>query len=116
MNIPAVHTQLGDLLAAREQPFTRPADSQTVAHDTPANRAAAPTPPAPATLRATSSLPTQAPAGTDPALWSILTAEERTFFARYATSGPLTYLKVMMPDSASPGTAASRGRRIDVRA
>jgi hypothetical protein len=60
-------------------------------------------------------VPVQAPVGTDPALWSILTTEERAFFARQATSGPLTYLKVMMPDTPSMATVAARGHRIDVR-
>ncbi len=57
-----------------------------------------------------------APAGTDPALWSILTNEERSFFARTASSGPLTYSKVM--NFSKPNTAnvpAIRGRRLDIR-
>ena len=120
MNIPVVKSPLGDHLATRDQPSTRGAASRAVAPGTTAGSAAAPASIAPAASpaisRATSSLPVLAPAGTDPALWSILTTEERTFFARQATSGPLTYLKMMMPDSAPSGDAAFRGRRIDVRA
>src|SRR5689334_11798963 len=37
------------------------------------------------------SLPAEAPAGTDPELWGVLTSEERAFFAKAAASGPLTY-------------------------
>lgn len=120
MNIPVVRSPLGDLLATREQPATRPADSQPAPRGLSVHGGAAPASvapaAAPASSRTGSGLPVQAPAGTDPALWSILTAEERTFFARQATSGPLTYFKVMMPDSTSSGMSASRGRRIDVRA
>ncbi|MBI3568648.1 MAG: hypothetical protein HY084_10675, partial [Gemmatimonadetes bacterium] len=58
----------------------------------------------------------QAPAGTDPALWSILTNEERNFFARTASAGPLTYSKVM--NLQKPGTSGAppiRGRRLDIK-
>ena len=57
-------------------------------------------------------VPATAPPGTDPALWKVLTAEERAFFARSESLGPLTY---------APGSAAearetvARGGRIDVR-
>lgn len=53
-----------------------------------------------------------APEGTDPALWSVLTAEERHFFARALEGGPLVYGRE------SAGTALSGvrvGGRIDVR-
>lgn len=36
-------------------------------------------------------LPSEAPAGTDPELWSVLTTEERAFYARSQAMGPLTY-------------------------
>jgi hypothetical protein len=63
---------------------------------------------------AEASLPAEAPAGTDPALWSVLTSDERAFFAKTAALGPLTYgrIKSELP-SAAP---ASRGARLDVRA
>jgi hypothetical protein len=56
----------------------------------------------------------EAPAGTDPALWSVLTSDERAFFAKSAALGPLTYgrIKSELPTSAP----ASRGARLDVRA
>ena len=56
----------------------------------------------------------KAPEGTDPALWSILTTEERAFFAATVTRGPLTYMKVMSPqrDAVPP---MAKGGRLDVR-
>lgn len=62
-------------------------------------------------------LPAEAPPGTDPALWSILTRDERAFFARNAGSGPLTYTKIMRTDhSVLSLGGAVRGGRIDARA
>jgi hypothetical protein len=53
------------------------------------------------------------PAGSDPALWSVLTAEERAFFLRQAAMGPVTY----GPSRASaPVADLPTGQRIDVRA
>jgi hypothetical protein len=65
-----------------------------------------------------SSLPTDAPAGTDPALWSVLTTEERAFFAKAAASGPLTYGRVAagMNNPLAQAAPAVRGGRLDVRA
>jgi hypothetical protein len=66
-------------------------------------------------------LPAEPPAGTDPALWSVLTGEERTFFARAAASGPLTYGRISAGVNALQGNplaaplAAARGARLDVR-
>src|SRR3954468_4851570 len=67
------------------------------------NTRVAPAAPAPAqALRAPSAapgaaaaLPVEPPAGTDPALWSILSSEERSFFAKSQASGPFTYGRVM---------------------
>ncbi len=70
-------------------------------------------------------LPSEAPAGTDPELWSVLTSEERTFFAKSSTSGPLTYgraaagVQALQSNTAAATNAfgaASRGGRLDVRA
>ena len=52
-----------------------------------------------------------APAGSDPALWAVLTSDERTFFARQAALGPLSY----GPRSTGPVADAPLGQRIDVR-
>ncbi|WP_396205755.1 hypothetical protein [Gemmatimonas sp.] len=62
-----------------------------------------------------SAVPAEAPAGTDPALWSVLTAEERNFFAKTASLGPLTYSRFKEATTAQTPPAA-RGVRLDVRA
>jgi hypothetical protein len=54
-------------------------------------------------------VPAQAPPGTDPVLWGVLTAEERHYFARMQSTGPLTY----GPRSANVPPGLVRGGRID---
>jgi hypothetical protein len=56
--------------------------------------------------------PDSVPAGSDPALWAVLTSDERSFFARQAALGPLRY----GPRSTAPAADAPLGQRIDVRA
>jgi hypothetical protein len=66
-------------------------------------------------------LSSEPPAGTDPALWSVLTGEERAFFAKAAASGPLTYSRLSSGVQALAGTpiagagGVARGGRLDVR-
>ena len=55
------------------------------------------------------SLSAEAPEGTDPALWSVLTSEERVYFARVQSLGPLTYGR------GERAPALPRGGRIDVQ-
>jgi hypothetical protein len=91
--------------------------------------AAAPT--QPAALRpqqplaaAAPSLPPEPPPGTDPALWSVLTGEERAYFAKASATGPLTYSRISAGVTALRGggappaalQGASIGGRLDVRA
>ena len=59
-------------------------------------------------------VPAEAPAGTDPSLWSVLTVDERNFFAKTAALGPLTYGRIKATATAAP--PAARGVRLDVRA
>ena len=67
---------------------------------------------APATRRPQASLPAEAPSGTDPQLWSVLSADERTFFARARAMGPLTY----GPGSSNNAFAGpASGGRLDIR-
>ena len=66
-------------------------------------------------------LPAEAPPGTDPELWGVLTADERAYFAKAAASGPLTYGRVATRLNALNGIQqaappAARGVRLDVRA
>lgn len=63
---------------------------------------------------AQSAVPAEAPAGTDPTLWSVLTADERNFFAKTAALGPLTYSRIKA--ATNPQPPAARGVRLDVRA
>jgi len=71
--------------------------------------------PAPTSIAAPaqSSLSAAAPAGTDPELWSVLTSEERSFFAKVGSMGPLTYGRMMQTPNAPP---TIRGGRLDVKA
>lgn len=59
-------------------------------------------------------LPVEPPAGTDPELWSVLSAEERTFFAKVGSMGPLTYGHLL--NSARSDQPVMRGGRLDVKA
>jgi len=59
-------------------------------------------------------VPTQAPPGTDPELWSVLSAEERVFFAKLGAMGPLTYGRVLSQAQQPPASGA-RGGRLDVK-
>jgi hypothetical protein len=64
--------------------------------------------------QAQSAVPTDAPAGTDPALWSILSSEERSFFAKSGATGPLTYGRAFT-DMKTSQLPANRGGRLDVK-
>jgi hypothetical protein len=63
-------------------------------------------PAAPATTAAA-----DVPPGSDPALWAILTSEERAFFTQQAALGPIHY----GPRSAATAPDAPVGGRLDVR-
>ena len=60
------------------------------------------------------SLSAEAPAGTDPELWKVLSSTERSFFAKVGAMGPLTYGRVIN-DASRPATPAMRGGRLDIR-
>lgn len=57
-------------------------------------------------------LPVEAPPGTDPELWSVLTGEERRFFAQARAMGPVTYGRGNL---GLAELALQRGGRLDVR-
>ncbi len=63
---------------------------------------------------ATQSVPVEPPPGTDPALWSVLSGDERAFFAKAGAMGPLTYGRALQ-ESTSAQLPAARGGRLDVK-
>ncbi|HTR79906.1 MAG TPA: hypothetical protein VMH39_17460 [Gemmatimonadaceae bacterium] len=66
------------------------------------------------TGRAPQALPASPPPGTDPALWSVLSTDERAHFAKLGTMGPLTYGRVLS-DMRSGQIPSARGGRLDVK-
>jgi hypothetical protein len=60
-------------------------------------------------------VPLHPPPGTDPELWSVLSQDERAFFARLGAMGPLTYGRVLQT-GVRPESAVARGARLDVKA
>jgi len=66
----------------------------------------------PDVARVRESVPPEPPPGTDPELWTILTAEERSFFSRASAMGPLTYGPGAPASTNAPALA---GGRIDLR-
>jgi hypothetical protein len=118
MSIPGISQNpllapLGRPATAPTAPSGGPATGSLRPAPVPAERPAATTP-RPSIAAAPSTVPAEAPAGTDPELWSMLTTEERAFFARSAALGPLTYGR--LKEAIMPTPPAARGVRLDVRA
>lgn len=67
-----------------------------------------------AAAAAQQSVPVEPPPGTDPALWSVLSGEERAFFAKAGAMGPLTYGRALA-EMKSAQLPATRGGRLDVK-
>lgn len=92
----------------------------------PAARPAAPRPSAPVAAPAATTVtaaterleaPPAMPRGADPQLWSVLTSEEKGYFAKQAALGPLTYgPSARLNDAAPAALQAPRGLRLDVSA
>ncbi|HXT19065.1 MAG TPA: hypothetical protein VN706_25785 [Gemmatimonadaceae bacterium] len=99
---------LRDTTGDVRQPGQKPAAG--VANTTPL----APQQPATAAGRAGAGVPVEPPPGTDPALWSILSGEERAFFAKAGNMGPLTYGRAFT-DMKTAQMPANRGGRLDVK-
>jgi|APMI01.1.fsa_nt_gi hypothetical protein len=98
--------------AANQSGLDRAAQSTQQAR---ANQMASLKPQTPIAAPTQNSVPTEAPAGTDPELWNVLTSDERTFFAKSSALGPLTYGRYKA--AVNPQTPpAARGVRLDVRA
>jgi hypothetical protein len=68
----------------------------------------------PTSAATTQSVPVEAPPGTDPALWSVLSGEERAFFAKAGAMGPLTYGRAFS-EMKSAQLPVARGGRLDVK-
>jgi hypothetical protein len=124
MSVSSVNNPLASALRNVGRPLNNGAAGTTPAGVQPGAR-----PTGPAALRPAQplaapqqSLPAEAPAGTDPALWSVLTGEERAYFAKAAAMGPLTYSRISagvnaLPGSVPPASAGvARGARLDIRA
>ncbi|CAN5239848.1 hypothetical protein BH09GEM1_BH09GEM1_12330 [soil metagenome] len=92
------------LVRPRQAPQVAPAASRPTA---PLQKSASP-------ASAGTALPAEPPAGTDPELWSVLSASERTFFAKVGAMGPLTYGRAI-DDSTRSKAPALRGGRLDIR-
>jgi hypothetical protein len=56
-----------------------------------------------------------APAGVDQDLWSVLSKDERSFFMKAGTMGPLTYGRSSSSQSPAPAPIL-RGGRLDIKA
>ncbi len=56
-----------------------------------------------------------APTGVDQDLWSVLSKEERSFFMKAGTMGPLTYGRSSSSQSPAPAPIL-RGGRLDIKA
>jgi hypothetical protein len=113
MNLNGIGGTAAPLLRPQEKPRTT-----TVEQERAATAAAAPTPARVAASGLLAPRPgvvaPEAPAGTDPELWKVLTAEERSFFARMSNGGPLTYGR--QAATGGPQAPMVRGGRLDVRA
>jgi hypothetical protein len=71
-------------------------------------------PQAPAAAKPQQAIPVEPPPGTDPALWSVLSGEERAFFAKAGAMGPLTYGRALQ-DMKTSQLPVARGGRLDVK-
>src|SRR5688572_30435351 len=69
---------------------------------------------APTPQKPTQTISAEPPPGTDPALWSVLSAEERAFFAKAGAMGPLTYGRALH-ELKSAQLPVARGGRLDVK-
>lgn len=117
MTISGINSPLNDPRAARiddraAQGVRDQAAATSTSRPRPATSDVAPARPS---SRVANAVPVEAPAGTDPELWSVLTSEERAFFARASTQGPLTYSRLMAPQHSPAPAALPRGGRMDVR-
>jgi hypothetical protein len=108
---PATAVPLRDTL--RDSGRTQTQQPATTLRPSPA-QITTPASPAAAAAKAAQAVPVEPPAGTDPALWSVLSGDERAFFAKAGAMGPLTYGRALR-EMKSAEMPASRGGRLDVK-
>src|ERR1051326_5483438 len=65
---------------------------------------------APAPQKPAQAVPVEPPPGTDPALWSVLSGDERAFFAKAGAMGPLTYGRALQEMKSAQLPIARGGR------
>ena len=120
MSINPLSSSLNGLLGSIQRPSTDPGHGRVEQGATrPAGTSAAPAAASRQGLTsiaqpAQGTLPATAPAGTDPELWSVLTGEERAFYAKVGSMGPLTYGRMMNGGTAA-APPAMRGVRLDIK-
>jgi len=68
----------------------------------------------PSSAKTPQAIPVEPPPGTDPSLWSVLSGEERAFFAKAGAMGPLTYGRALQ-EMKSSQLPIARGGRLDVK-
>lgn len=104
---------------ARVQPQSPRIDRQPPGTGAPATTPTGPSERAAPNGAVAQTLPAEAPAGTDPELWAVLSADERAYFAKVGAMGPLTYGRIMSGGQYTPAAnvgAYARGGRLDVKA
>jgi hypothetical protein len=114
MNLNGIGSSLAGIRTPLADPRTRGIQQErapTAPATTAAPRQATPA----AAKQASQVVPAEAPPGTDPELWAVLSADERAFFSRVGSMGPLTYGYVMQNGQMPAEPPASRGGRLDVR-
>jgi hypothetical protein len=114
MSINGIPPHLGSLRGLQDA--SRPRVDQERPDRVPSSNTPPATGPARAPLaagRPEATLPTEPPPGTDPELWSVLSSDERVYFAKVGAMGPLTYGRISNQMRAE--TAIPRGGRLDVK-
>jgi hypothetical protein len=115
MNLNGIGNLPGMLRPTHTDPRTRVENGQNGhAVPAPAQTAVRPTREATPAAELAQTLPVEPPPGTDPELWSVLSSEERSFFAKVGSMGPLTYGHLLT--SSRSDQPVMRGGRLDVKA
>ncbi len=98
----------------RQRVEPRPAGTSGAEHQSPVGTARTNGAASPQGAAGATAVPAQPPPGTDPELWSVLSGEERSFFARLGAMGPLTYGRILSGQQ-QPSAPAMLGGRLDTK-